>query len=255
MQYRDIVLQRNGSTAIIILNRPEKLNAYRTRTIKEIGHAIKKIDNDDNIKVIIISGAGRAFCSGHDIQEIKEIMAKKLRASHVDIRITEYPALVLAETDKPIIAAINGVATGGGLALALMCDIRIASEESILMENHIHSVGSVPALETWLLPRLVGLENALRLIFTGQRVSATEAKQMGLISEVVSKERLMERAIELAEQIANGPLLALRLSKKAVYEGLQLNLVNAMNYVALARAICTQAAPLFRAKRTSEKSP
>jgi len=206
MEYQDIILSKEDKVAIITLNRPEKLNAYTYKTGEELSEAIRDVDGDKNIKVIIITGAGRGFCSGHDVQDARERKVReRAEQKEVAIRITNYPPGAVLETDKPVIAAINGIATGGGFAMALASDIRIASENASFMENHVAAVGSIPGLETWFLPRIVGIEEALKMIFTGKRIDAKEAERIGLVSEVVSAERLLERARELAEKIADAP--------------------------------------------------
>jgi len=238
MGYQDIILSKEGRVAIITLNRPDKLNAYTSKTGEELSEAIKDVDTDKNIKVIILTGAGRGFCSGHDVKETRENAAKRRDEGQVNIRVSDYPPEILLETDKPVIAAVNGIATGGGFAIALAADIRIASENASFMENHVTAAGSVPALEAWFLPRIVGIEQTLKLIFTGKRIDAKEAERIGLVSEVVPAEKLSERARELAEKIAEAPLLGLQLSKKVIYQGLESSLAETMNYVASARSLC-----------------
>jgi len=238
MVYQDVILSKEGRVAIITLNRPDKLNAYTSKTGEELSEAIRDVDADKNIRVIILTGAGRGFCSGHDVKEVREKVGKRRTEGQVNIRITDYPPKLILETDKPVIAAVNGIATGGGFAMALASDIRIASENASFMENHATAAGTTPGLEAWFLPRIVGIEEALKMIFTGKRIDAKEAERIGLVSEVVPAEKLLERARELAEKIAEVPLLSLQLSKKVLYQGLESSLEETMNYVASARSLC-----------------
>jgi len=241
MSYEEIIYTKEDHKVTIVLNRPAKLNAYTEKMEQELRLAISDIESDNTIKVVIITGAGRGFCSGHDLKEAgttSEARQQKLTL-RFDIQ-QSYPPALISAISKPVIAAINGAAAGGGLALALACDIRIASEKATFYESHLSRVGTTPGLEVLQLPRLVGLEKALEMIFTGERIEANEAQRIGLVSQVVSHDRLMEAANELAGKIVGMPLWALMLSKKAVYQGLGLPLDDTMSYITLARRICAQ---------------
>ncbi len=242
MSYEEIIYTKEGPKATVVLNRPEKLNAYTEKMEQELRLAISDIESDNAIKVVIFTGAGRGFCSGHDLKEAgttSEARQQKLTL-RFDIQ-QSYPPALISAISKPVIAAINGPAAGGGLALALACDIRIASEKATFYESHLSRVGTTPGLEVLQLPLLVGLEKALEMIFTGETIEANEAREIGLVGRVVPHNKLMETADELAQQIARMPLWALMLSKKAVYQGLGLHVDDTMSYITLARRICAQA--------------
>ena len=242
MDYEEIVLTKEGVKAIITLNRAEKLNAYNRKMEHELRMAIDDIETDNDIKVVILTGAGRGFCSGHDLEEVQAGGASNRERSSLRFDLEQsYPPTLISSIRKPVIAAINGVAAGGGLALALVCDIRSASEEAVFYESHVAKTGIPPGLEILLLPRLVGLEKTLEMIFTGEKINAAEAQRIGLVSTVVAHSRLMAEVDELAKKIADSPLWALMLSKKAVYQGLGLPIDETMSYITLSRMICAQA--------------
>jgi len=241
MGYEEIIYSKEHFKATITLNRPEKLNAYGEKMGHELKSAVADIETDDNVKVVIITGAGRGFCSGHDLKDTQSTVRSNTRRLFLRFDRDEYylPTHVYG-INKPVIGAVNGVTAGGGVALALACDFRIASKEVMFFENHV-GIGTLPGLETLLLPRIVGLEKALEIIFTGKKITAEEALNIGLVSKIVPREKLMEEANELADRIANSPLWSLMLSKKAVYQGLQITSDQTIDYITLARAICSQA--------------
>lgn len=242
MDYEEIILTKEDVKATIMLNRPEKLNAYNRKMEHELKMAIDDIEEDDDIKVAILTGAGRGFCSGHDLEEVQAGGTSNRERSALRFDLEQsYPPTLIRAMRKPVIAAVNGVTAGGGLAIALVCDIRIASEDAAFYESHVARTGIPPGLEVLLLPRLVGLEKALEMIFTGEKIDAIEAQRIGLVSRVVPHDRLMEAADELAKRIADSPLWALMLSKKAVYQGLGLPIDETMSYITLSRRICAEA--------------
>jgi 2-(1,2-epoxy-1,2-dihydrophenyl)acetyl-CoA isomerase len=238
MDWEEIIFRKVDARATIVLNRPEKLNAYTRKMEHELRLAIADIEEDNDVKAVIITGAGRGFCSGHDLREVGASGSRGKLELRFDL--DSYPPALIASIPKPVIGAINGVAAGGGLALALACDIRIASEEAIFYESHVSRMGLPPGLEVLLLPRLVGLEKALEMIFTGEKVDAQEALRIGLVSRVVPGGRLIETVEELVTKIAGSSLRALMLSKKAVYQGLSLPIDETMSYVTLSRRLCVQ---------------
>lgn len=239
MAFEQIVLAKDGRVATITLNRPHKLNAYGIKMEVELEQAIADIEQDDDIRAIIITGAGRAFCVGHDLEEALESDSVQGGKIGNVPRLEHYTPLVVQTITKPVIAAINGVVAGGGVALALMCDFRLAAEDVTFVEAHVGR-GLVPAAEIWLLPRLVGLGKALELLLVGDRIGSHDAERIGLVNRVVSNERLSQEAHELAAKIAKAPLLALRLVKRATYKGMESDFRSTMDYVASLRALSAQ---------------
>ena len=244
MRWEEIDFIKSGHIATIRLNRPKTLNAYTVKMEEEFKIAVDDIEKDDVIKVLIVTGTGRGFCSGHDLDEIKEISAQNKGKLDMRFDLEGYPPSIFMNMSKPLIGAINGVTAGGGLALALACDIRISSEQAVFYETHVTRVSTTPGYEVMMLPRLVGIEKALEMMYTGRKVGAEEAKRIGLVSTVVPHDTLMETANELAAQIAKQPLWTLKLCKKATYQGLGMPMAETMNYVTLARKICSRAGDL-----------
>jgi len=211
LAYKDILLERRGAVALLTINRPERLNALSVETWREMAAALAQMAREE-VRALIITGVGRGFCSGIDMAEILDPQRGPEKISTV----FSIPARLVA-FPKPIIAAVNGVAIGDGLALALLCDIRIASEFARFAAGFI-TRGLVTILGcTYLLPRAVGLGRALELMYTGDVIDAGEALQLGLVHKVVPHEGLMEEALSLAERIAKGPPLAISRAKKLAY--------------------------------------
>jgi enoyl-CoA hydratase/carnithine racemase len=250
--YQFIEVSRDEGHATVFLSRPERLNAYGTRMGVELREALLALDGDDEVKAVILTGRGRAFCVGHDMKEQAERRGEADRRAGAVPTMGDYPPLHLQVLTKPIIGAINGLVTGGGLAMALLCDVRIASTQARFSEIHL-SVGTIPGAETWLLPRAVGLSNAARLIFTGQWVDAGEALRLGLVSQVVEPERLMPAARELATQIARMPLAALTYAKRALYHGLGTDLAASLEHVSYSRTLLRSMGVTGAARRTGQE--
>ena len=216
MDYKEILFEKERPLATITLNRPEKLNAYTSRMCQEITKALEEAGKDRNIRVVIVTGAGRGFCSGVDLTP------RSSRREPVPIRRDTRmgpPVRKLGEFDKPVIAAINGVVVGGGLSFVLACDIRIASDRARFSEIYAKR-GLVPNNgSTWFLPKIVGMARAYEMVLTGDIIDATEAERIGLVSRVVPHDDLLPVVRELATRIANGPPIATQLSKRALSQG------------------------------------
>ena len=208
--------------AKIVLNRPERRNAFTFEMIDSWTAALQRCRVDESIKVVMVTGNGPAFCSGGDIVEMNDRLedTPQQRKNELFERIQRIP-LTLEDLDKPIIAAVNGVATGAGMDLALMCDIRYAAESARFAETYVN-VGLVPgAGGAHFLPRLVGVSKALELFFTGEFIDAQEALRVGLVNKVFPDNCLMHESERIAQRIAEAPQLALRMIKRAVYQGVR----------------------------------
>ncbi|MEE8400306.1 MAG: enoyl-CoA hydratase [Desulfobacterales bacterium] len=234
MEYEDIIFTRDQGVATIRFNRPQAMNAFSPRMMSEIHYAIEDVRDDPDIRVLVLTGTGRAFSTGADVKAMAE--GRMFRdgngegeAPEDDTRSNH--ALALRNLDKPVIAAINGYAVGAGLDLALACDIRIASDQAKLTEAYIRR-GLIPALAgTYFLPRLVGLDRACELIWTGDMLDAHEALAIGLVTKVVPHDELDDATCELAEKLAKGPPLAIQASKRAIYDGLAMTLEETFSYI------------------------
>ena len=221
----------------ITINRPDVLNAFNDTFSKEMISSLKQAEKDPDVRVIVITGAGRAFSSGQDLDELKE----KYVPGHVpelgdDLRRRYDPMIKkIRLMDKPVIASVNGVAAGAGCSLALACDLRIASEHAAFIEVFVN-VGLVPdSASTWTLPRLVGLGRAMDMCLTGRKVKADEALQIGLVNEVVSADDLQERTQAIASHLARLPGRALALTKRLLNESMERSLSEQLEAEAFAQ--------------------
>ncbi|WP_335869595.1 enoyl-CoA hydratase/isomerase family protein [Bacillus sp. 2205SS5-2] len=210
--FESIKYEVRNAVAWITLNRPTKLNAFTELLNKEVTKAIKESSKSADVRCIVISGEGRAFCSGEDLSGVNEEM------NHGDVLRNRYAPMMreLASCEKPIVAGINGVAAGAGLSLALACDFRLMNEKASLVQAFIH-VGLIPdSGNLYYLPRLIGHAKALELSVMGDKISAQEAKNLGLVTRVVEGEQWQEELTAFAEAIANKPTKAIGLIKRSL---------------------------------------
>ena len=211
--------------ATLTLNRPQKYNAFTKDMIVLWARLLAECEEDSQVKVIVLTGAGKGFCSGGDIGVQKE-RAKNDALERKDFlfRFVHTIARTMARLDKPVIAAINGAARGAGLDMALMCDLRIMAQSATLAETYIN-VGLIAGDGgTYYLPRLIGVARALELFWTGRVIDAAEAERIGLVSRVAADEQLLKVTYELARTIAAQPFEAVRAYKRAVYQGMTMSL-------------------------------
>jgi 2-(1,2-epoxy-1,2-dihydrophenyl)acetyl-CoA isomerase len=229
--------------ATITLNRPDRMNAFTWEMTDAWAAALTAAQADDAVSVIIVTGAGKAFCSGGDIQGMGErqdrtpLQRKNELAGHVH-RIP----LALESVDKPVIAAINGAAAGAGLDLALQCDLRYAAASARLGETYVR-VGLVPgAGGTWFLPRLVGTAKALELFWTGELISAEEAERIGMVNKAVADAELISHVRAIAAKIVSAPPLSVRFIKRAVYQGQRIDLRTSLDLISSHYAVVSSSA-------------
>jgi enoyl-CoA hydratase len=209
----------DGSVATITLARPEKLNAMDRLTFQELEQAAVAAAADQRVRAVLVTGEGRAFSSGLDVAEF----GGRTDLDEAELVVAELQRAIsaLEQMPKPVVAAVNGLAVGGGLQLAIACDLRIASEDAEFASMEMRWA-IVPDLGgTERLPRLVGLGRAKELILTGRPVRAAEAERIGLVNRVVPAERLATEARELAAGLAAGPTLAIGLAKQALNEAFE----------------------------------
>ncbi|MEM3526096.1 MAG: enoyl-CoA hydratase [Candidatus Jordarchaeaceae archaeon] len=221
-EFETVLYEKKGSVAIITLNRPEKLNALNSKMNRDLKYAFREAKDDSSVRAIVLTGAGRGFCSGADISDFATGVTledfKKMTEQGImpETVISPYD---LIDVPKPIIAAVNGVAVGFGTNILLNCDIIIASETASFGEFFIR-MGLIPDMNgCLLLPMLLGIHKAKELIFTGDRINAQEALRIGLVNKVVPPDQLMPTAMELANRLAEAPPLAIAMSKKLIHEG------------------------------------
>jgi 2-(1,2-epoxy-1,2-dihydrophenyl)acetyl-CoA isomerase len=212
--YETIRYEMRDHVAWLTLNRPDKLNAFTEQMNKEITKALKQTANDANVRCLVITGAGRAFCSGEDLGGVTEEM------DHGEVLRTRYAPMMKAlyHFEKPVVAAVNGVAAGAGMSLALACDFRLVSEKASFVEAFIH-VGLIPdAGNLYYLPRLIGHAKALELAVLGEKISAQKAVELGLATAVVPEAEWEEEVQRFAERLAAMPTKAIGLIKRLLRE-------------------------------------
>ncbi len=209
--YSTIQVEVKENIGIIKLNRPDKLNSINFQMVDELVKALEEIENNNSIKVVIITGNGKAFSAGADVKEMSETPLEYIiKKGHMPLWEK------LRSFKKPIIAALNGVAAGGGLELAMACDIIIAAESAKLGQPEIN-LGIIPgAGGTQRLTRAIGKYRAMELVLTGKLISSREAEAYGLVNKVVPDNSLLDEAMKLGKQIAEKPMISLMLAKEAV---------------------------------------
>jgi 2-(1,2-epoxy-1,2-dihydrophenyl)acetyl-CoA isomerase len=243
----EIILEKKGPVAIITLNRPDDLNACTPSMVRDLYAAFDEIKEDPDIRVFITTGAGRGYCTGANLKDdsirvvVTEGIEEEAREDFTKGAATRtMPAewgFKIWEMDKPSIAAVNGPASAGGLGLALMSDITIASERAVFIERYI-KLGTVPSNGCWFLPKLVGLKKAYELLLLGEPIDAREAERIGLVNKVVPHDDLMDEAEEWAMKLANRPPNAVKYLKQAVRRGLEgENLEENLWFISLARGL------------------
>jgi enoyl-CoA hydratase/carnithine racemase len=221
---------------IITLNRPEKKNAFNGEMIEEWVSALEEAEKNDEVHVIVVTGAGNAFCSGGDVGGMTPDQKPLDNKNKLWKNIHRIP-LALKKIDKPVIAAINGPAVGAGLDMALMCDIRTIVDASKVSEGYV-KVGLVPGDGgAFFLPPIVGEAKAFELLWTGNFISSEEALALGMVNHVYSQEEFMKKTLELAKQIASGPQVAIRMTKRAVRYSRTMELEPALDLISSHYAI------------------
>jgi len=237
MEFKDIIYDVRDRVAKITLNRPRTMNGYTDRMVAEITDAIDLARRDDDVRVLVITGTGRAFCAGGDVSGAPESVnpfGDHPMAPALQMR-EGFHQLVFSLTrfDKPVIAAVNGAAVAGGLTLALCCDFRIASDQARLGDTAL-KFGLLPDEGgAYLFPRVLGLSRALKMTLFSEVYDAKTALELGLVNEVVPHDKLDERVNEWAARLVDGPPLAIRVAKRMMYKQLEMTLVNALEDAAL----------------------
>ena len=216
MAYETIQFEMRGSICLLTLNRPDRLNALTVQVAKDFNAAVSEA-LESGARVIVLTGAGRAFCAGGDLREMQEIAGREGRVEAFfdePLQILNESILLIRQTPVPFIAAVNGVASGGGCNLALACDLVIAAESAKFNQAFI-KIGLVPDCGgTFMLPRLIGWKRATELMFTGDLITAAQAAEMGMINSVAADGELMGQVMAMAEKLAQAPTAAIGQIKK-----------------------------------------
>lgn len=226
-----ILLRKENGVAWITLNRPNVLNACDLPMLKKFQGALRECDSDSNVRCIVITGAGRAFCAGVDLQSLKSRCDDQGSLGD-DLREGFNPIVLrIRNSERPVIGMVNGVAAGAGMGIALACDLRFVSENAKFVEAFA-KIGLVPdSGATFFMPRLFGLSKTLELVFTGDGVDAQEALRLGVVNRVFPLEKLEAETKVFAEALARGPR-GLGLAKRAVNRALAMDLESALEYEA-----------------------
>ncbi len=227
MAFENLIVETDGKIGIVKIDRPSVLNAVNIETILELERAVTELNDNKDIFVIVITGAGKSFVSGSDISRLAEMDTMTAREySQIGQRVLSF----IENIEKPVIAAVNGFALGSGCELAMACDIRIASEKAKFGQPEV-KLGLIPGhAGTQRLARLVGIGKAKELIFTGDVIDSQEALRIGLVNKVVAADKLLEEAKNLANTIADMGPTAVRLAKTVINRGFDANLTTANSY-------------------------
>lgn len=249
MTEEQVLYKKENGVAIVTINRPEKLNALTMDMEEKLLHSVvEEIRNDEEVRVAVLTGAGRAFCAGIDVnatlgrtnEERNEANIRRLKNNVANLR-SNAGSMGFDSITKPTIAAINGPAVGLGAEITLQCDIRIAAESARIGWVFVQR-GWVPDLGagTFLLPRIIGLSKACELVFTGDIIDAKEMFRIGLVSQLVPDDELMPAAIALANRLKSGAPLAIQMAKQLIYRGLERNLESHFQFNSTAFQTLTQ---------------
>ncbi len=235
MGYQNILLEKEDKIAVLTINRPKAMNALNNDTITEIIDAVTIISSDAEVDVLIVTGADKAFVAGADIAFMQNLPAMDARAFGA---LGQKAFRMIEAMEKPVIAAVNGFALGGGCELAMCCDFRIASTKAKFGQPEV-GLGITPGFGgTQRLPRLVGAGMAKQLLFTADVIDANEALRIGLVNQVVEPETLMDTVKAIAKKITSKGQIAIRLTKVAANEGTQTDIDRAMSIEADAFGLC-----------------
>lgn len=247
----DLLFEVKDGIATLTLNRPEARNAFSAEMIRLWREALEEVRDNDAIRVMVLTGNGKAFCAGGDVKAMlngkgfiggaeEDFVSTGLQRKNALWKHIQRIPLLMEEIDKPTLAAINGDAIGAGLDMALQCDLRFASEQARFAEGYVN-VGIVPGDGGgYYLPRIIRLDHALELLWTGRMLDAKEAYELGLVTRVVPHEQLLDETYALAERLARGPQQAIRLIKRTVYQGLKTDLRTSLDMVSSFMGLVTE---------------
>jgi len=240
LQYQNLGYETKEHVAYLTLNRPERKNALGGSMRQDIVEAFARAEADPEVRIIILTGAGSAFCAGGDVKEMSRAFEQGIERPLKEKIDPARDRIVLAicEASKPVIAAVNGPAAGAGMNIALAADIRIASTTALFSQSFVKRGVHPDFGGTYFLPRVVGLAKAYELIFTGDSIDAEEALRLGIVSRLVPPDRLMEAVSQLAAKIAAGPPIAIRLAKRCLRQSASGGLREALDRETAAQNLC-----------------
>jgi len=251
-RYETVLVDKEGWIGTITMNRPERLNAMNTTMLSELVEAFREVDDDPEVRVVILTGAGDGFSSGADMRDSAAAASGKEEGAlsrHRRLAAIGAVPLAMRDVSKPIIACINGAAAGGGMTISLHCDVRIASEKARFGAVFAR-VGVIPEFgSTYTLPRIIGIAKACELVFTARIIGAAEAKEIGLVDHVVPADELKEVTKEMATTIAGLPPFAVQVAKRGLYQGLTEDIRTQIRFERMALDACYESADHAEAVR------
>ncbi len=254
MEYQTVIVERRNHIGLITLNQPEQLNIFTSQLAPELNNALRELDEDSLIRVIIIKAAGRAFCAGIDVSELP---GKNIMEVRNWIKVMDEHNITISNMKKPVIAAVQGAAVANGCGLVAACDLAIASDDARFGTTAIN-VGLFCFAPGLNVLRSVGRKRALELVLTGDIIPASEAEKIGLVNKVVPREKLEEAAMELAEKLASKSPIALQMGKSTFYKMSEMGYEEALAYLGEAFTIlcatedAREGVSAFLNKRTAE---
>lgn len=256
MDFETTKLTIDGDAATITMNRPAVLNAMTTQLGVDVRDALRAVRGNENVKVLILTGEGKAFCAGADVDEVLRVNKDPILA-HTAVKVFLECVEEVRNLDIPVIARINGDAFGGGAMLALSCDFKIAVETARFGVLFVRvGLTGADAGATYLLPRLVGLTRATEMLMLGELIEAPEAHRLGMITRVVPQDSLDDEVGRFVKKILNGPTLAIKMTKKALTRSLDKDLSTELDFECYAQTLCIQSADAregFEAFRDNRK--
>jgi len=240
MQYQNLGYEVKEQVAYLTLNRPERKNALGGSMRQDLLDAFACVEADPEVRAVVLTGAGSAFCAGGDVKEMARAFEQGIERPLVEkIRpVRDRIVLAISEATKPVIAAVNGAAAGAGMNIALAADIRLASTTALFAQSFVRRGVHPDFGGTYFLPRVVGLAKASELIFTGESIDAEEALKLGIVSRVLPPEQLMPAATQLAARIAAGPPIAVQLAKRCLRQSANASLREMLERETAAQNLC-----------------
>lgn len=244
LQFETLRTETDSHVRTIAMNRSKQQNAFGEVMREELLHALMEAQDDDDVRVVVITGTGRWFCTGGDVKQMLALKDEDAGFEKIRPILDEGRRVVtmIHDMPKPVVAMVNGAATGAGMTLALACDVRIASDHATFTQNFVHAGLHPDWGGTWFLPRLVGPGRALELFWTGRRVEAEEAEEIGLVQQVVPHPHLEEHTHRFTRRLVKAPAATLRLVKMAVQNAQALDLQSMLDYEAEAQQQCWDSA-------------
>lgn len=255
MEFKYLIVEREDKIVKVTVNKPKSLNALNSELLTELNKCMYHLSIDESVDVVVITGEGKAFVAGADISEMKDLSAPE---AHAFAKLGMDTFMLIERMPKPVIAAVNGFALGGGCELALACDIRIASEKAVFGQPEV-GLGITPGFGgTQRLTRTIGLGIAKEMIYTAKNIKADRAYEVGLVNRVVAPEELMDAAMDMARTIASNGKLAVSYAKGAMVDGFQADIHTGMDIEKSAFSLCfasedqTEGMSAFLEKRKPE---